>query len=86
MTRGPRPAILPLPDDAIAHITSSTAIVSLAGVVLELLKNAFDAKATRVEVTLDFGRGACLVEDNGLGIAPLEFGDGGGLGKLHCTS
>ncbi|KAH7094453.1 DNA mismatch repair protein [Paraphoma chrysanthemicola] len=79
-------AILPLPADVVAQIKSSTAIVSLAGVVLELLKNALDAQATKVDATVDFARGACIVQDDGLGIAPLEFAEDGGLGKLHYTS
>ncbi|EUC43786.1 hypothetical protein COCMIDRAFT_38302 [Bipolaris oryzae ATCC 44560] len=78
--------ILPLPDDVVAQIKSSAAIVSLAGVVLELVKNSLDAKATRVEATVDFVRGGCIVEDDGLGISPLEFSDKGRLGKLYCTS
>ncbi|KAJ6201785.1 DNA mismatch repair protein [Bipolaris maydis] len=78
--------ILPLPDHAVAQIKSSAAIVSLAGVVLELVKNSLDAKATRVEATVDFVRGGCIVEDDGLGISPLEFSDKGRLGKLYCTS
>ncbi|KAF2690773.1 hypothetical protein K458DRAFT_355013 [Lentithecium fluviatile CBS 122367] len=78
--------ILRLPEEVVAQIKSSTVIVSLHGVVLELLKNALDAKATRIEVSVDFTRGACSVEDNGLGIAPAEFRPDGGLGKLYCTS
>lgn len=78
--------ILPLPDYVVAQITSSTAIVSLTDVVLELLKNSLDAKATRVDAVVDFARGGCLVEDNGLGISPLEFAEDGGLGKLYCMS
>ena len=78
--------ILPLPEDVVAQIKSSTAIVSLTGAVLELLKNALDAGASKVDATVDFARGGCSVEDNGLGIAPSEFRDEGGLGKLYCTS
>ncbi|KAF1973181.1 DNA mismatch repair protein [Bimuria novae-zelandiae CBS 107.79] len=78
--------ILPLPEDVVAQIKSSTAIVSLTGAVLELLKNALDARASKVEATVDFARGGCLVEDNGLGISPSEFREEGGLGKLYCTS
>ncbi|KNG47973.1 dna mismatch repair protein [Stemphylium lycopersici] len=79
-------SILPLPDEVVAQIKSSTAIVSLTGVVLELLKNCLDAKATRIEATVDVARGGCIVEDDGLGISPLEFHEEGGLGKLYCTS
>lgn len=77
-------SILPLPEEVVAQIKSSTAIVSLTGVVLELLHNALDAKATKIDATVDFARGGCLVEDNGLGIAPSEFREDGGLGKLYC--
>jgi DNA mismatch repair protein MLH3 len=78
------PSILPLPAEVIAQIKASTAIVSLAGVVLELLKNSLDAKATKIEAAVDFARGGCSVEDDGLGIPPLEFREEGGLGKLYC--
>ncbi|KAF2491059.1 hypothetical protein BU16DRAFT_565975 [Lophium mytilinum] len=79
-------AILPLPADVIAQIKSSTAVTSLTGVVVELFKNALDAGATKLEATVDFGRGGCTVEDNGLGIAPQEFRDGGGLVRMYYTS
>lgn len=77
-------AIRPLPEDVVAQLKSSTAIVSLTGVVLELLMNALDSGATKIEGTVDFGRGGCTIEDNGLGIAPSEFREDGGLGKLYC--
>lgn len=77
-------SIRPLPDEVVAQIKSSTAIVSLAGVVLELLKNSLDAKASRIHVTVDFVRGGCTIEDDGLGIEPTEFREDGGLGKLYC--
>jgi hypothetical protein len=80
-----KPSILPLPQEVVAQIRSSSAIVSLTGVVLELLKNSLDAKATKVDATIDFARGTCTVEDDGLGIPPLEFREEGGLGKLYCT-
>ncbi|KAF3037593.1 DNA mismatch repair protein [Didymella keratinophila] len=79
-------SIRPLPDEVVAQIKSSTAIVSLSGVVVELLKNSLDAKAARIDVTVDFARGGCTVEDDGLGIPPVEFNEDGGLGKLYWTS
>lgn len=79
-------SIRPLPEQVVAQIKSSTAIVSLGGVVLELLKNSLDAKATRIVVNVDFARGGCVVEDDGLGIQPAEFSEDGGLGKRYWTS
>ena len=75
--------ILPLPVDAIAQIKSSIAITSLNGVAIELLKNSLDARSKKIEIVVDYCRGSCVVEDDGLGIPPLEFEESGGLGKLH---
>lgn len=77
-------SIRPLPDEVVAQIKSSTTIVSLSGVVLELIKNSLDANASKIQVTVDFARGACVVEDDGLGISPAEFSEDGGLGKRYC--
>ncbi|KAL8770354.1 MAG: hypothetical protein Q9209_003990 [Squamulea sp. 1 TL-2023] len=79
-------AIRPLPDDIAAQIKSSTTISSLEHAVIELLKNSLDASCHKVEIGVDFGRGTCIVEDDGLGIKPEEFLDTGGLGKAYHTS
>lgn len=79
-------SIQALPPDVVAQIKSSATITSLNWVVFELLKNSLDASSTKIEVTVDYGRGACIVEDNGLGIPPAEFRDDGGLGKLYRKS
>ncbi|KAH8685383.1 hypothetical protein BGZ60DRAFT_522677 [Tricladium varicosporioides] len=79
-------SIHPLPPAVIAQIKSSTTITSLNGVVCELLKNSFDAGSTKIEVSVDYAKGGCTVEDNGLGIPPSEFHEAGGLGKLYHSS
>jgi DNA mismatch repair protein MLH3 len=76
-------SIRQLPEDVIDKIKSSVAITSLNAVACGLLTNALDAGATRVNIYLDYGRGNCTVEDNGLGIPSDEFEPDGGLGKLH---
>lgn len=76
-------SIRPLPPEVAAQITSTTTITSLDGVVCELIKNALDAQAEKISVTVDFSRGSCTVEDDGAGILPLEFEESGGLGKMH---
>ncbi|KAF2840535.1 hypothetical protein M501DRAFT_930266 [Patellaria atrata CBS 101060] len=78
--------ISPLSPEVIAKLKSSTTITTLTGVILELAKNSLDADSTRIEVSVDFRRGGCIVEDNGFGIFPDEFTPDGGLGKLHHTS
>lgn len=77
-------SIKPLPGDVVAQIKSSVVITSLNNVICGLIKNALDAAATKINVSIDYARGNCSVEDNGHGIQPSEFYDGGGLGQLHC--
>jgi DNA mismatch repair protein MLH3 len=72
-----------LPPDIVAQIKSSTVITSLNGVVLELIQNSLDAESTKVNVNVDYARGGCIVEDDGFGIPPSEFGPDGCLGKLY---
>ncbi|KAF5510128.1 Vacuolar protein sorting-associated protein 11-like protein [Colletotrichum siamense] len=79
-------SIKPLPEDVIRRIMSSATITSLNAVVCGLVKNSFDAGATRINITVDYSRGNCTVEDDGLGILPIEFREAGGLGKLYHTS
>lgn len=79
-------SIKPLPGDVVAQIKSSVVITSLNNVTCGLVRNALDAHATKVNVTIDYSRGNCSVEDNGDGIPPSDFEEGGGLGQLHCTS
>ncbi|RCI16971.1 hypothetical protein L249_3214, partial [Ophiocordyceps polyrhachis-furcata BCC 54312] len=75
-----------LPDHVIEKLRSSAVITSLNSAVCGLLKNSLDGGASRVLIRLDYARGNCSVEDDGLGIVPGEFREDGGLGKLHHTS
>lgn len=76
-------AIRPLPDDVAAQIKSSATISSLEHVIIGLFRNSLDASSRRIDIDLDFGRGVCTVEDDGLGIKPGDFLDNGGLGKAY---
>ncbi|MCJ1469680.1 DNA mismatch repair protein [Pseudocyphellaria aurata] len=78
--------ILPLSAETVAQIKSSTAITSLSSVVIGLVENSLDAGARKIEISVDFRRGHCTVEDDGCGIPPLEFSENGGLGRPHHTS
>lgn len=64
--------ILPLPAHVAKQLKSSIAIPSLSGAIIGLSKNSLDAGATRVDIDVDYGRGSCTVEDDGLGILPTE--------------
>ena len=72
-----------LSPDTVARLKSSTSITNLNGVILELAKNSLDANARTIFVTVDFPRGGCIVEDDGLGIRPAEFECDGALGRAH---
>ncbi|KAK3304675.1 uncharacterized protein B0T15DRAFT_568435 [Chaetomium strumarium] len=76
----------PLPEDVAAKIKSSAVITSLNGAVCGLLQNSLDAGASKISISVDYSRGNCSVEDNGVGIAPADFREDGGLGRLHYTS
>ncbi|EFE31543.1 DNA mismatch repair protein (Mlh3), putative [Trichophyton benhamiae CBS 112371] len=80
------PIIRMLPRDVAGQIRSSSIVTSLNSVIVELIKNSLDANASAVMVNVDFQKGACTVEDDGIGIPPNEFHENGGLGKLHHTS
>ena len=75
--------IRPLPDVVVSQIKSSSVITSLNTVILGLLRNSLDSGATRVEISSNFERGNCSVEDDGRGIHPCEFTVDGGLGKMY---
>jgi len=79
-------AIHSLPLEVIAQIKSSVAITSLTAAILGLVENSLDAQATKITIEVDFGRGGCVLEDDGSGISPLEFAENGGLGKLYRKS
>ena len=76
--------ILPLPPHVAAQIKSSTAVPTLASVALGLIANSLDAQAQKITINIDYSRGAISVEDDGTGIPPNEFLEGGGLGKAYC--
>lgn len=78
-------SIKPLPGDVVAQIKSSVTVTSLNSVVIGLIKNSLDAEATKINISVDYSRGNCSIEDNGIGINPSEFKDDGGLGQLHCV-
>ncbi|PGH16391.1 hypothetical protein AJ79_01722 [Helicocarpus griseus UAMH5409] len=80
------PSIQPLPPEVVAQLKSSISISHLNGVVLELLKNSLDAGAHTISINVDFQKGGCVVEDDGQGILPVEFHEGGNLAKPHHTS
>lgn len=79
-------SISELPKNVSDKLRASITITSLEDVIIGLLKNALDASAEKIHITVDCGKGDCVVEDDGHGILPDEFSDNGGLAKPHCES
>ncbi|KAL8827126.1 MAG: hypothetical protein Q9191_003374 [Dirinaria sp. TL-2023a] len=79
-------SIAPLPTEVAKQISSSVTITSLDHVIIGLVKNSLDAGARKIDVEVDYRRGACTVEDDGQGILAFEFLEGGGLAKPYHTS
>ena len=77
-------SILPLPENVRAQIKSSIDITSLSDAVEELFKNALDAGASKVTISVDFAKGFCSVKDDGTGIPSSEFGPKGHLARVYC--
>lgn len=59
---------MPLPPAAIARIAAGETIDSPAAAVRELIDNALDAGATRLDLSLDLDRGFLRLADNGAGM------------------
>ncbi|CAI4217381.1 unnamed protein product [Parascedosporium putredinis] len=79
-------SIRPLPPHVAEKIKSSVLITSLNDVVSGLVKNSLDAEAKTINVSVDYAKATCSVEDDGLGVPPQEFRVDGGLGRSHHTS
>src|SRR5215510_15111104 len=63
-----------LPDHVVNQIAAGEVVERPASVVKELLENAIDAKATRIDLTVERGgKDLVRVADNGMGMSPDDL-------------
>ena len=65
--------ITSLPSATTSLLRSTLVIPSLPAALVELVQNALDAQATRIDVSVDLDRWTIKCEDNGIGITRSEL-------------
>ena len=78
--------ILPLSDEVRSQIAATIEIRTLIDAVEQFLRNSIDARATSIDIEVDFKTGHCSVTDDGDGIPAIEFNQQSLLAQAHCTS
>ena len=66
--------IHPLPEEVVNQIAAGEVVERPASAIKELIENALDAKATRIEIQItDGGKKSILVRDNGEGMNEADL-------------
>lgn len=73
LSHGKSGRIVALPASTTSLLRSTLVIPSLPSALIELVQNALDAEATRIDVSVDLDRWTIKCDDNGTGISRLEL-------------
>lgn len=76
-------SIHPLNDDVVKLFRSQSHISSFIDAICETLQNSIDAKADKIDITIDYSNLGFVTVDNGTGISPNDLKH---VSQLHYTS
>lgn len=68
------PTIRKLPESVALRLRSTLVVTSLSDAVFQLVQNSLDADARNIRVQANLARNSCVVEDDGVGILPVDMG------------
>lgn len=68
------PTIRKLPESVALRLRSTLVVTSLSDAVFQLVQNSLDADARSIRVQANLARNSCVVEDDGVGIQPVDMG------------
>lgn len=66
------PTIRKLPESVALRLRSTLVVTSLSDAVFQLVQNSLDADARNIRVQANLTRNSCVVEDDGVGILPVD--------------
>jgi DNA mismatch repair protein MLH3 len=77
------PTIRRLPESVVTHLRSTLAVTTLSDAISELVQNSLDANARSIKIQVNLPRNSCVIEDDGVGIAPVDVSM---VGKMYGLS
>lgn len=77
------PTIKQLPESVTVRLRSTLVITTLSDAISELVQNSLDAGARNIKIQANLLRNSCVVEDDGVGIAPVDVSM---VGKMYGLS
>lgn len=77
------PTIRRLPESVALRLRSTLAVTTLSDAISQLVQNSLDAEARNIKIQANLSRNSCVVEDDGVGILPVDVNM---VGKMYGLS